>query len=107
VAQAPTITPLLTEPLAASISIPLEVHSDDAALFAFCAAHPEWRVERTARGELLQMAPPGGEAGWRNARITAALVVWADQDGSDVAFGTPRPAFACPAALCAHRMPPG
>jgi Uma2 family endonuclease len=75
-------TPVVTTP----IHVPLEAHFDDAALLAFCAAHPEWVVERTAARELVLMTPAGGETGRRNALITAALTVWAEAEESGIAF---------------------
>ncbi|MDQ4078544.1 MAG: Uma2 family endonuclease [Chloroflexota bacterium] len=83
--SAATPVPLAVPPTTA-LTIPPEVHYDDEALFDFCATHPEWRIERTATGELVLMSPTGGETGRRNALLTAALVVWAEQDGSGVAF---------------------
>jgi Uma2 family endonuclease len=75
-------TPVVTAP----IHVPPEAHFDDGALLAFCAAHPEWVIERTAERELVLMTPAGGETGRRNALITAALTVWAEAEGSGVAF---------------------
>ena len=68
------------------LTVPPEVHTDDGALFAFAAAHPELRVERTAAQELVLMTPASGETSRRNALITAALTMWAEEDGSGVAF---------------------
>ena len=35
----------------------------------------------TAQKELIIMSPTNPKTGWRNAKITARLVVWAEQDG--------------------------
>jgi Uma2 family endonuclease len=110
VAHAPTATVPLVDVLVAPLVVPPEVHTDDGALFAFSTAHPDWRVERTARGGLVLMAPAGGEAGWRNARITAALTLWADQDGRGAAFDSstgfrlPNGAIRSPAASWVSRQ---
>jgi len=51
-----------------------------------CAANGELRLERTARGELIVMSPAGSESGLRNARLTTRLGVWAEADGTGLAF---------------------
>ena len=59
----------------------------DQGQFAVLARqNPELRMERTAEGDVLIMAPTGGETGWRNAGVTAQLWTWAMSDGSGVAF---------------------
>ncbi len=59
---------------------------DEEAFYAFCQANPDWRIERTAQGEIVIMAPAGGESGSRSAAITAALWQWTKADGRGVAF---------------------
>ena len=54
--------------------------------FDFCQANKELRIERTAQGDCEIMAPTGGETGWRNLSLAAQLYLWAEQDGSGVAF---------------------
>jgi Uma2 family endonuclease len=34
-----------------------------------CLHNPEWRIEQTANGEMIVMAPVGGESGEREARV--------------------------------------
>lgn len=51
-------------------------------LFELCSRNPELRIERTPEGDLIVMSPPGGESSRRNARVVAALVEWADREGS-------------------------
>ncbi|NJL98250.1 MAG: Uma2 family endonuclease [Synechococcaceae cyanobacterium SM2_3_2] len=41
-----------------------------------CAANPDLTLERTAQGELIVMAPTGGETGHWNAEITTDLTLW-------------------------------
>ena len=48
--------------------------------------NPELRLERTAEGDVLVMAPTGGETGRRNAGVTAQLWTWTIADGSGAAF---------------------
>ena len=58
----------------------------DDQLFEFCAINGDLRIERTAQGELLIMPPTWSETGYQNSHITAALTVWARQDGTGVTF---------------------
>jgi len=58
----------------------------DEQLFDFCQTHQDLRVERTADGELIIMAPTGGETSDRNAALTAMLKSWSWIDGTGVAF---------------------
>lgn len=54
--------------------------------FDFCQLNPDLRIERTAKGEIVIMAPAGGETSARNARLVVQVIQWADQDGSGVVF---------------------
>lgn len=53
---------------------------------ALCAANPDLRFERTSQGDILIMPPAGGESGFRNLGIGAALYAWSRADGSGAAF---------------------
>jgi Uma2 family endonuclease len=44
------------------------------------------RIERTAEGEIVIMAPTGGETGYRNYELTAQLRNWAKRDGRGRGF---------------------
>ncbi len=50
------------------------------------ASNTDVRMELTAQGELIVMPPTGGTAGRKNARLTTQLTVWADREGSGIAF---------------------
>jgi Uma2 family endonuclease len=63
--------------------------------FGFCQANPDLHIERNASGEILLMPPEGGFTGNRTAAIIAALVDWANMDGTGVAFG-PSAGFVVP-----------
>ncbi len=54
--------------------------------FEFCQLNSELRIERTAAGDVLIMAPTGGETSDRNAEITTQLRIWAREDGTGIAF---------------------
>ena len=58
--------------------------SDDQ-FFAFCQQNRNWRIERTAEGELIIMPPVGWDTGDQNASITAFLKIWSIQDKSGIA----------------------
>jgi Uma2 family endonuclease len=49
---------------------------DDEAFYEFCQANNELRIERTAEGDIIIMAPTGGKTGIRNSKLIAQLVVW-------------------------------
>lgn len=59
---------------------------NDEELFEFCLANPRLRIERTAEGEIIVMAPTGLETANRNVDLSAQLQRWAKRDGSGKAF---------------------
>ena len=54
--------------------------------FRFCHLNRDVRIERNAEGGIAVMSPTGGETGARSGRLLAAVLRWADADGSGVAF---------------------
>jgi Uma2 family endonuclease len=60
----------------------------DDKFFQSCQLNADLRIERTAGGEVLILPPTGGETGSRDAGLVTQLRVWAQQDGSGVAFGS-------------------
>ena len=49
-------------------------------LFArICAANPDWRLERTAEGDLVIMPPAGADSSSKNADLTTDLAIWTRQ----------------------------
>ena len=68
-----------------SLKLPLPELTDDQ-FFDLCAAHSDYRIERTAQGKILIMPGTGGETGSGNAALTAQLYVWANTDRRGVAF---------------------
>jgi Uma2 family endonuclease len=46
----------------------------DEEFYAFCAANPGFRIERTAKGEIVIMPPTGGETSHRNRRFDGSIV---------------------------------
>ncbi|MGB7413665.1 MAG: Uma2 family endonuclease [Thermosynechococcaceae cyanobacterium] len=71
-----------------AISFKLEplVELTDDAFYELCGANPEVKFERSAQGELIVMPPTGGVSGNRNSKLTTRLEIWADADGTGLAF---------------------
>lgn len=58
----------------------------DEELFRLCAANPELFIERTSDGELIFMAPVGGESSNRNSLLNRRLGNWNEEAGLGVVF---------------------
>lgn len=58
----------------------------DDDLFELCAANRELHIERTSDGELVIMAPTGGETGRRNFDLIGQFAAWVRRDGTGVGF---------------------
>ncbi|HEX7997482.1 MAG TPA: Uma2 family endonuclease [Pyrinomonadaceae bacterium] len=58
----------------------------DEAFYEFCRANDEWRIERTAEGDIIIMPPTGGKTGIRNSELIAQLVVWNKADNKGKVF---------------------
>jgi Uma2 family endonuclease len=54
--------------------------------FDFCQQNRKMRMERTAAGELIVMAPSGGESSAQNLGVAAQLFNWSRRDGTGKAF---------------------
>ena len=54
--------------------------------YEFCALNDDYRIERTAAGDILIMPPAGGETGARNVSLSAQLERWSDKDSRGVTF---------------------
>jgi Uma2 family endonuclease len=71
---------------------PLVLHTrpvfdmSEELFFDFCQTNREWRIERTAEGDVLIMPPTAGETGNQNAFVTTSLTTWALQNGTGVSF---------------------
>lgn len=75
---------------ASPLRLPLVVRSarpvSDEDLYEFCRANPDFRIERTAEGEILIMSPTGGETGRRNFVLIGQFWAWVRVDGTGVGF---------------------
>ena len=59
----------------------------DDQFFEFCVLNRELlRIERTAEGEILIMSPTGARGSNQNLQISVQLYLWAERDGTGVAF---------------------
>jgi len=58
----------------------------DEQFFEFCQLNRDYRIERTANGEIMIMSPTGSETGNRNAKLTQQLGNWTDKDGTGIDF---------------------
>lgn len=58
----------------------------DEQFFEFCQLNRDYRIERTATGEMIIMSPTGSETGNRNAKLTQQLGNWTDENGTGVDF---------------------
>lgn len=54
--------------------------------YDLCRANPDWKLERTVDGDLVVMAPTGGETGARNANLLIRLGIWNEQTQLGVVF---------------------
>ncbi len=68
------------------LRIPPKLQMTDDEFFDFCQINSELRIERNKSGELLIMPPTGSETGNREGNIFGPLWVWAEQDGTGLAF---------------------
>lgn len=51
----------------------------DERFAQLCQANPDMNFERNAKGDLIIVAPTGGETGIYNAKLTTRFVVWNEQ----------------------------
>ncbi|WP_287127527.1 Uma2 family endonuclease [Candidatus Cyanaurora vandensis] len=57
-----------------------------AEFAALCVLNRDLRLELTAQGELVIMAPAGSDGSRRNLLLILRLGVWSEQDGTGIAF---------------------
>jgi Uma2 family endonuclease len=54
--------------------------------YEICVANPNVKFERNAKGEIVIMAPTGGETGRSNSGLIAQLWIWNQQSGLGIVF---------------------
>jgi Uma2 family endonuclease len=77
VERSPTI--LHTEP---------EWQMDDDQFFRFCSLNKDLKIERSAKGDIVIMAPEGSGTGSGSAELTYFFVEWARRDGTGRIFSS-------------------
>lgn len=78
-----------TQQIDASLSmvyIPSVEISSDEWFAKVVEANRDFRIERTAEGDLVILSPTGGDSGALNSLINARLFLWAEKDGSGQTF---------------------
>jgi len=58
----------------------------DDQFFEFCQLNQDWRIERTAQGDLVIMPPTGGETGRINFKLIGLFNAWSEADGTGIGF---------------------
>ncbi|MBD0325206.1 MAG: Uma2 family endonuclease [Pyrinomonadaceae bacterium] len=58
----------------------------DEAFYEFCRANDEWRIERTAEGDIIIMPPTGGKTGIRNFKLITQFGNWVEAAGTGKGF---------------------
>lgn len=58
----------------------------EAEFEQFCQENRDLRIERTAQGEVIVMAPAFADTGNRNFNLAVQLGIWAEQDGTGLGF---------------------
>lgn len=88
IATLPTMTPNpgVDYPEMSLLFSPAVPMSQDQ-FFDFCQQNADKRFERTAEGELIIMAPSGGDAGFQDAEVCTQLNVWAKAFGKGKVSG--------------------
>ena len=74
--------PMSVESASLLLRLPPDLHLSDDQFYEFCRLNRELRIERTAQGGLVIMAPAGWDTSDKNAEITMQLRLWAKQDGT-------------------------
>lgn len=70
------------------LNVPPAVGMTDEQFYQLCMANEQWRLELTAKRELLIMPPVGGETSIRNSTLTAQLATWNRQTNLGKVFAS-------------------
>lgn len=64
-----------------TVTLKLEpaIHLTPTQFYQLCQENPDFKLERTVAGELVIMAPTGGETGKRNSQLNLQLGLWNEQ----------------------------
>src|SRR5438094_4704953 len=83
-----TPAPVVAEFPPISLQLSPAVPMTQDQFFDFCQQNPDIRFERTAEGELIILAPSGGEAAFQDAEVCIQLGVWAKAFGKGKVVGS-------------------
>jgi Uma2 family endonuclease len=75
-----------TESIPFILDFPAIAQMNDQEFLEFCLANSDFRIERTATGEIIIMPPAFSDTGNRNFNIAVQLGSWAEQDGTGLGF---------------------
>lgn len=81
----PTDVPINIYPTSIQMTPAVPMTQDQ--FFDFCQQNSDKRFERTAEGELIIMAPSGGDAGFQDAEVCIQLGIWAKAVGKGKVSG--------------------
>lgn len=70
------------------VKFPSSLPMTDEQFFEFCQENRDLRIERNPFGEISIMPPAGSETGYREMNIGGQLWVWAEKDGTGIAFSS-------------------
>jgi Uma2 family endonuclease len=84
--ERPTAKARKRETIALMVTRESGLRASAGAFWRLCLANPLLRLERTARGEVIVMAPACMDSGWRNGKLTQRLGNWSDADGTGEFF---------------------
>jgi Uma2 family endonuclease len=69
-----------------TVNFPLIAQMTSEQFYEFCLANRDLRIERTALGEVVIMAPAFSDTGNRNFKVALQLGNWAEKDGTGESF---------------------
>lgn len=70
------------------LRMPKKMEMTNDHFFEFCQLNRDLRIERNQSGEIVIMSPSGSETGNREGNIFGQLWVWAEKDGTGLAFSS-------------------
>lgn len=69
-----------------TLNIPPSVNLTDEQFYQLCVANQYWKLELSAKGELIIMPPTGGSTGNRNSELNLELGLWNRQQKLGIVF---------------------
>jgi Uma2 family endonuclease len=74
------------ETIALMVSRESGLRASTKAFWKLCVANPLLRLERSANGDVIVMAPAGADSGRRNGKLTMRLGKWSEQNDTGEFF---------------------